>query len=275
MLKLFFRLRYVASILLFVASFWGYRLVRVELSPHEKYRRQLADQLAEVVSRRVSELGGPEKKLMVAALANDEDGVLREQLRSWIARQGMSVKQPSLVERAKARMIAEEPMKTEEQARQAARSDGVTRVLFGAVRQLITDPEKLFLEAELRVWDVDAGRVVFDQVTHVPADSPTENRPNGFSSSLSLKGLGVWLLIVVLLPLVSTKAIALTLRQRSNGRNAAMLVTFAFVAGVSGWLLWASTLAGALGWLLMPVGILASSVYFGYFCGQVEQADLF
>ena len=275
MFRLLFRLRYVAGIALFLASFFGYRVVRVDMSDHERVGRDLAGQLAEKTTGELldaSEHAG----ICVAPLANDEGGRLTASLREWLCRHESRNVQPGVLTLAQEWIGVVSPPRTVAEAREAADSAGARYLLFGTVNKLNTVPDSLLLEADLKLLEANSGQIIYSKVHSVPGPNASvdQDGDSAMASAFSegmLTRAGIWLVMILLLPMVAGCPIAGVLRKRSNGANAGMLCVYGLAIFVLGWLLWGGSGASLLSWLLLIAGTVGSLVYFGYFCSQVEQ----
>jgi hypothetical protein len=274
MIKLFARLRYLAAIALFVASYWGFRLVKVEVSEHDRVRARLADELAGQVAGDLPPFEGY-PKLVVLPLANDDAGVTREKLRAGLQRAGYNVVQPAWFEQARNWVSTDSPTHSLEQAQAEATDLDAQYALYGSVTKLVTVESNPTLETSLSLVDASDGKALTEKVYRIPAGDAaaafqfSESRSTPFKWGAAF----CWMAIALTVPLVALRLIKRILRRESNERNAALLVAYGLAVAFLGWLLMIKPTAGWIGWAILTVGTLGSLVYFGYLCGQVARAE--
>jgi len=274
MFRIFFQLRFIAGIVMFAASFWGYHLVRVETSEHERVHNNLANELAERVVNDLP-LTDDTVAVSVARLANDEENVLNGMLRHWLHRHGHRVTAPTRIEQLQQYFLNRTVVQTPADAEQLARNEGAEFVAFGEMVQLCTIPGQSRLEARLQLYDVSQRKIIADVTCSVPSDLPTSTAaPNrsGIDGPFRNKCIvaAVWLLVIAALPIATAQPIARVLRRGSNRCNAVMLLAYILLAAGSAELLWAGRIDHWIAWPLLLILTLFAATYFAIMCQSLD-----
>lgn len=259
---------------MFAASYWGYHLVRVETSDHERVHNNLANELAK---QAVNDLpfGNDAFAVSVAPLAHDEHDILNGMLRHWLHRHGHHVVEPSLIEQLQQYLLNRTIVQTPADAKQLARKEGAEYVAFGEVLQLCTIPGQSRLEARLQIYDASQRKIIADATCSVPSDLPTSTAPpNRSGSDGPFRDAGivaaVWLLVLAALPIITTRPIARVLRRGSNRCNAVMLLAYILLAVGSAEVLWAGRIDHWIAWPLLLILTLFAATYFAIMCRSLD-----
>lgn len=274
MFRLFFQLRYVAGFVMFAASYWGYHLVKVETSDHERCRSTLANELAEQVAYELP-LPAESHSISFARLIRDEDNALNGMLRKWLKRHGHRVTDFTLLDQIEQYFVDDAVVRNPVEAQQLAQAEGTQYVVFGEVQRLCTIPESPSLTARLKLYDVEHRAVIFDTVYSVPAESSQSvamsvRAATNWNSMGDMIVAAAWLLVLATLPIATGRPIVYVLRKRSNGWNAVMLLTYILVVVGSARICWAGEMDDWIAWSLLLVGVPCSAAYFAYICRSLE-----
>lgn len=239
---------------------------------YAQQRFQLADQWAQQSALAVGRL--PDRPLVaVGPTVNDDEGLLEERLRGWIARQNCRIAPNPLNLQWRKDLGLVSPVRSSEESRRLLLKTGADFVVVATVDEWTTYPsDNARLSGHLHICDGNTGHLISEETITVPQfDRPAIGWDVPEESGLNT-GFLIWCALVTLLPIAGSSFLGKMLMHRSNRVNGILLSGWVVLNWILAGMTWLPSLSLNSAMLLGFAAISASAGFFGYYCHCLEKS---
>jgi len=295
------------AVLIVISGSWAYynqySEVPMPMSENDRIRTDLAKRWAQTVSAELTNMPG-RPTVAVACVVDDENGILTQQLKSWIERRNVQLVNNGWIDYSAAAICqwANPECVADATKPYVGYAD---YIISAQISNWTTYPEfEACLNGTVRIYDGKSGKLLEEyelsqpettQVKGKPA--PSQDQPSGQSlvtrhlvdptgsetmqaaqggtpqtkiarlkNLLPLAGGLVWVAGVGALPTFFSASLSRLLRNRCNQTNGLLLVSWAIGVTAAAFLTWVLFLPCLIGLPLMVIAVLLATLYFGYYC---------